>query len=95
MDDVGLHHEVLVQELRSVDVVRVDPADFGCGEVDLLGFFAFEERINCLLVRKIQFRPGARDDVGKALRLQIAHDGRSDHAAVPCDENFYWRFPFR
>ena len=56
MDDVGLDNEVFVQELRPEGVVGVDAANFGCGEVDLLGFFVFKECINCLVVREVKFR---------------------------------------
>ena len=63
MDDVGLHDEVFIKELRPVGVVGVYSSNFGCGEVDLLGFFVFEECINRLLVREVKFRSSTCDNV--------------------------------
>ena len=57
MDDVGLHHEVFIKELRPVGVVGMDAANFRCGEVDLLGFsFSKNASTACWSVRSSSAR---------------------------------------
>ena len=84
VDDVGLHHQVLVDEFGRVGVVGVDAAHLGGGQVDLVGLLRREEGAHGSLVGKVQFRMGAGDDaLGRvALGQQLAHDGRADHAAM-------------
>lgn len=87
IDDVGLDHEVFVDEFGGVGVVGVDAADFGCGEVDLIGFFLGEEGANGSLIGEIELGMGTRNDIGVALGLELADDGGADHATMACDED--------
>lgn len=88
VDDVGFHHQVLVDEFGRVGVVGMNATHLGCSQVDLIGLFCGEKFAHCRLVGQVQLGVGAGDDVGMPLRLQSAYDGRTDHATVACDVNF-------
>ncbi|BDU57276.1 hypothetical protein LMORI2_02580 [Limnohabitans sp. MORI2] len=53
LDDVGLHHEVLIDEVSRVDVVGMNATYFGCSQVHLRGFFCREERLHSGLVSQV------------------------------------------
>jgi hypothetical protein len=72
INDVGLHHQVLVDEFGRVGVIGVDATYLGSGQVNLIGLFGFEEGAHGSLVGQVEFGVGAGDDVGLALRLQRA-----------------------
>ncbi len=65
----------------------MDAADLGRGQVDLVGLLGGQEGAHGGLLGEVQLGVGARDEVcrGVALRQQLAHDGRADHAAVAGD----------
>lgn len=88
MDDVVLDSEVFVNEVGAVGVVGVNAADFCGGHEDVVGFLGFEEVEYGALIKKVELLPCAGDEVGIAARLQAAHDGGADHAAVAGDVNF-------
>ena len=87
VDHVGLHHQVVVDEVGRVDVVGVDAADAGGSQVDLVGALGGKEGAHGGLVGQVQLGVGAGENVAGrlALREQGAHDGRADHAAVAGD----------
>ena len=88
LDDVGFDHQVFVDELRRVGVVGVDAADLGSGEVDLFGLFGSKEGVDGSLVGQIKLGVGAGDDVLAPGGLELADDGRADHATVAGDVDF-------
>ena len=85
VDDVGFHQQVVVDEVGRIGIVGVDAADLGRRQVDLVDALAAEECAYLSLVGQFQFVVAARDQVGMAARLQGAHDGRADQAAVTGD----------
>ena len=87
VDDVGLDHEVVADEVGRVGVVGEDAADFGGGEEDMLGLFGGEELVDGGGVDEIELSAGAGDEVGVAQPLQLAVDGGADQAAVAGDED--------
>ncbi len=96
VDDIGFHHQILVNELCRIGVVGVNATDLGGGQVDLIGFFGFEEGAHGGLVGEVQLGVGAGDDVGDELPrfarndifLQMADDGGTHHAPVASNVNF-------
>ena len=70
----------------------MDAADLGGGQVDLVGLFGGQEGAHGGLVGEVELGMGAGDDVarGVALRQQLAHDGRADHAAMAGDVDSGW-----
>jgi len=50
VDDIGLDHQVLVDEVGWVGVVGVDAPYFGCCQVDLVWFFTGYELVDLLLI---------------------------------------------
>ena len=88
VEDVGLHHQVFVDELAALDVVGVDAADFGGGEKHDVRAFRGEEAGRRRLIEEIKFSVGAQHQVFIAVRPQRAHQGRTDQAAMASDINF-------
>ena len=88
VDDIGFDHHILIDEFGRVGVVGVDTADLGGGKIDLVGLLGFEEGAHGGLVGEVEFGVGAGDDVGLALRVEDADDGRADHAAMAGDVDF-------
>jgi hypothetical protein len=96
VNDVGLDHQVLVDELGRVAVVGVNAADFGGGQVNLVGAFLGKEGIDGRLIGEVEFGVAAGEDLGRGARVaggraarwriaQLPHDGRTDHAAMAGD----------
>ena len=90
IDDVGLHHQVLVDEFRRVSVVGVDATHLGSGQIDLVGLFFCKEGVDGGLVGQVEFGVRAGDDaIGRVtLSKQLAQDGRTHHATVAGDVDF-------
>ena len=91
VDDISLHHQVLIYEFGWVDVVGMNAAHFGGGQVNLVGLFFSKERVDGGLVCQVQLDMGAGDDAFGRLALgsQLAHDGRAHHAPVASDVDFW------
>jgi hypothetical protein len=87
MDQVGLDHQVLVDELGAQGVVGVDAADPGRRDEDEVGLFPGEKGLRGGLVQQVQFRAGAGEDVAVAGLLQAPDQRGTDHAAVAGDVN--------
>ena len=88
VDDVGLDHQVLVDELGRIGVVGEDAAHLGRGQHHVVHPFPAEELPHRLLVGQIEFPMGAGDDSGAALILQPPDNGRPHHAPVAGDIYF-------
>lgn len=99
MDDVGFDHQVLVDEFGRIAVVGVDAANFGRGEVDLLGLLFGEEGVDCLLLGEVEFHVRAGKELrhsgwviaagtASAITGKLPDDGRADHAAMARDLDF-------
>jgi hypothetical protein len=88
VDQVGLDHQVLVQELGPVHVVGLDAAHLGCGNVDVIRLLRLDEIMHGALIEQIQLGPAGGNDPGVARRLQAANNGRAHHATVAGNENF-------
>ena len=74
---IGLHHQVLVDEVCRVCVVGVDAAHLGCGQIHLIGFAFCEKGLHLGLVAQVQFGVAAGNDgfSRHAIGQQFAHDG--------------------
>ena len=90
VDDVGLHHEVFIDEVCGVDIVCIDAAHFGSGQVDLGRLLGVKECVDAGLVAQVKLGMGAMDDLTgqHALGQQGANNCAADHAAVARDEYF-------
>jgi hypothetical protein len=53
VNDVGLHYQVVVDELSWVSVVGVDTTHPGCRQINLIGFFFFKESLNGRLICQV------------------------------------------
>ena len=85
LDDVAFNHQVLINEIGPVGVVGVDAAHPGRRHEHRIDLLPPEEFRHRPLVDQVQLRMRASDDAAVAIRLEPAHDGRTDHAAVAGD----------
>ena len=85
LDDVGLNHQVFVDELRRIGVVGVDAAHLGRCEVNLRWLFVLEKGVDRSLIGEIELGVGTGDDVVVTAGLELPHDGRTHHPPVPCN----------
>jgi hypothetical protein len=63
VDDVGLHHQVVVDEVGRIGVVGMNATDLGCGQVDLAGALFGKEVLHRGLVAQVKLSVGAGEDV--------------------------------
>ena len=90
MNDIGLHHQIVVNEIGRIGVVGVDAADPGRGEIHLIRPFIGKERLDIRLPGQVQFGMGPGENpLGGMTRIQqLPDDGRADHAAMAGHVNF-------
>jgi hypothetical protein len=50
MDDIGFHHQVLINELCWVGIVGVYPAHLRRGQINLVWLFLGDEGLHCRLI---------------------------------------------
>ena len=74
VDHVRLDLQVVAQEVRRIGVVRVDAADLGGRQEDVLRALLVEERVNCILPAQVELRAAAHDQVLAAEPSQFADD---------------------
>ena len=82
MDQVGLDHEVVIEEVRPVDVVGVDAPHLGRGDEDVGGPFAFHHGADGGLVPQVEFAACEGDGVGQSGGGEGPAEGAAHHAAV-------------
>src|SRR5205085_3596700 len=83
---IALDHQVFVNIFSRIAVVGVDSANLCRRKDDRMRLFGFDELLHSGPVQQVQL--GARpDERFYAPRLQLADDGRTDHAAVPGNVN--------
>ena len=87
LDDIGLHHQVVVDEVRRVGTVGVDAPDQGGRQDHLVRLLGGKEMPHGRLVGEIEFGMGAHQQpLGRMPFLQQpADDGRADHTAMSGD----------
>ena len=76
LDDIRLDHQVLVDELGRVGVVRVDSAHLRGGKINLVGFFRSEERTHSRLIRQVELAVATRDHIPAPAAFEMAEDRR-------------------
>src|SRR6266404_7122736 len=87
VNDIGLDHQILIDEFCRIGVVGENSANLCCGQVNLIHAFAFKELSDIRLLNEVKFRPCARDEVGVAGLPQLPHDTRTNHSAVAGNED--------
>ena len=85
IDDVDFDLQVDGDELGGIAVVGVDAADLGGGQHHTVNAFGGEELAYRPLVGEIELVMAPGHHVAAAEGLQMAHDGRADHAAMAGD----------
>ena len=82
MNDVGLDHQIVMDELGRIGVVGMDAPYLGGCQNDVFRFFGGEEGLHGCLVTEFQLRMGAGNEVGVPLGLQATHKGGTDKTTV-------------
>ena len=82
MDNIGLNHQVLIDEVGGIRVVGPDSPDLCGGQIDPPGTLLSKEVIYGLLVREVKLRMSSRNDVSITAQPDPAQHGGTYHAAV-------------
>jgi hypothetical protein len=85
MDNVGLHHQVLVDEFSRVGVIGMDTAYASSREKHVLGLFGLEKCSGGAGVREIQLSVGAQQEVIETVCLKYSHQRGANQATVTGD----------
>ena len=85
MDHMGLNGQIVADEFGGVGVVRVNATHLCCCEDDVRRSLRFEEALDSQLIREIELRVGARDQILITLALQSSDNGRSGQATMAGD----------
>lgn len=88
MYDIGLDHQIFVDELRRIGVVGKDAADLGGCQKYVVRVFLGEKGIHRLLAGQVQFGVRPEDNVFISFTPQRLAQGRAHKAAVPGYINF-------
>ena len=88
MDDIHFEDHVLVHEIRQSTLIGDNAPDLCCREEDVFGLLLREEGLHIHLTGEVEFLVGSSDDVMVSLPLQLAHNSRANHAAMPRDVYF-------
>ncbi|MCY1223637.1 hypothetical protein D9M69_537210 [compost metagenome] len=87
LDDIGLNHQILVDEVRRVGVVGKNPTYLGRSQIHLGNLVLLEEGPYRSLIQQVQLITTGGKDIPIAQRQKAANDSRTNHSAMPCDEN--------
>ncbi len=87
VDDRGVDHHVVVDELRRPRRIRQDPADRARHQEHVFGAVGPEPVVDRRLIPQIQLLAGCREQTPVAGITQLPQDGGSDQAAMPGHEN--------
>ncbi len=63
LDEVGLDHQVLIDEIGRVGIVGVDAADPGGGQIDLVDGLVGEEAVDRGLVEEVELGMAGGEEV--------------------------------
>ena len=85
VDDIGLDHQVFINELGRISIVGMYTADSGGSEINLIWLFCREKGVDRSLAGKVEFSMSSGDDVSSPLTLKSSHDSGTDHATVASD----------
>ena len=88
MNQVGLNHQVVVEEFCPINVVGMDSPHFGRGDKNMGGFLAGHHRLNIRLTSQVEFGTGEGDGLGQSGRVQGPDEGTSHHAPVAGNVDF-------
>ena len=82
VDDIGLYHQVVVEELRSKCVVGVYTTHFGGREEHVIGFFLAEEMGYCCLIAQVEFAAASENELVVPPFFEGTHQCGADHSVV-------------
>jgi hypothetical protein len=83
MDHAAFHHQVFINKFSRVSIVGVYSTEFCSSQDPNVQFFYNKKITQGLLVRQVQLGMTVGDEVVRATRLQLTHDGRTNHARLP------------
>ena len=88
VNHVHLQNHVFIHKVGQCRLVSHYAAHFGSGEKHIFGLFLGEEALHVILASEVELAMRAGYNVVIALAMQFAHNGRSHHAAMPCNVDF-------
>ena len=88
INHVGLDSQIVTNEFGGIDVIRVDAANFGGGQNDMVGPFLSKESIGSRLIREVEFAVRADREICVTVTTQSTCDGRSHEPTMPSNVDF-------
>lgn len=82
MDDIGLYHQVIIEEFRTKCVVGMYAAYFGGREEHVFGFFLAEEMGYCRLIAQVEFAAASENELVVPPFFKGTHQCGADHSVV-------------
>jgi hypothetical protein len=90
--ELGAHHQVVVEKLSRIGLVRADPSDPRSEMDDHIGGSIAVELSHSVYLNEIVIFAAGHEDVSATLRTELFHDKRSKKACSACDDDAL-RFP--
>ena len=87
LDEVGLHHQVIVEKFGPVGIVGMDASHFGRRNQNISRAVLLKVGLHRRLVAGIQFAAARAKQAGIPAGLQKSTKGRADHPTGPGDQN--------
>ena len=87
VDQIGLYREIVIDELRRLDIIGVDAAHLCRRDKNEFRFFIGEEPINRRTVPQVQFRACACNQVRTSIPNQCPGDGGTNQPAMAGNED--------
>ncbi len=87
VDDRGVDHQIVVEELGRIRVVGMDAADLSGRQDDLLGPVVGHPLLDLALVAKVDLVTGCGQNVVETTLVQTAKERRPHQSTVPSDED--------
>ena len=84
MNNIGLNHQILVNELRRIAIVGMNTANFCRCQVDLCGLFTLKKCPNRRLTSEVKLSMRSEQQIPgvQPLGKEVTHNGRTNHSLM-------------
>src|SRR5690606_31163708 len=87
MNNIGLNHQILVDEICRIGIVCMNTPHLGGSQIHLINLVRLKEILDCSLISYIHFLTSSREDISIPEPFQAAHNCRPDHTPMASYEN--------
>ncbi len=91
MDNVGLHHQVVINKFCGIGTVGMNAANASGSQINLVWPLPGKEFVNCSLIAQIEFGAGTCDHIEVSCSMEASNGRRADHAKMTGNINLRLR----